>query len=248
MLLVPALAGLVGLLVWGLTGLPGSGDSESAQARVLAKVAVPERHATNVVGAVTFDYRGFDTLGEEMILFAAALALAMLLREQRGEHREEEDDEDAEDREAPRTSEAMRLLGLALVGPSVLLGLYVVFHGALTPGGGFQGGVILSSALLLVYLSGRYLALRRRNPEPPLEAGEALGAAGFALIGLGGLIVSGVYLENFVPLGTTKTLLSGGTIPLLNIAVGLEVAGALMLTYIEFLDQALFVRSRGEHQ
>jgi multicomponent Na+:H+ antiporter subunit B len=247
-LLAPALAGLVGLLVWGLTGLPGSGDREAAQARLLAKVGVPERHATNVVGAVTMDYRGFDTLGEEMILFTAALALVVLLREQRGEHREEEDDEDAEDREAPRTSDAMRLLGLALVGPSVLLGLYVVFHGALTPGGGFQGGVILSTALLLVYLSGRYLALRRSNPTPPLEVAEALGAAGFALIGLGGLIVSGVYLENFVGLGTTKTLLSGGTIPLLNIAVGLEVTGALMLTYIEFLDQALFVREAGEHQ
>jgi multicomponent Na+:H+ antiporter subunit B len=245
-LLAPALAGFLALLVWGLAGLPGSGEWEAAAARTLGKVGVPERHATNVVGAVTLDYRGFDTLGEEMILFSAALALVVLLREQRGEHKEELGDEESDDRDAPPTSEALRTFGLALTGPAVLIGLYIVFHGALTPGGGFQGGVVLATALLLVYLAGKYLALRRLSPMPLLDFSEAVGAGGFVLIGLGGLIVSGVYLENFLPLGTSRTLLSGGTIPLLNIAIGLEVAGAFTLSFIEFLDQTLLVRGEPE--
>src|SRR3712207_8535195 len=49
---------------------------------LLSHTAAVERHATNVVMAVTFDYRGFDTLGEEFILFAAVMGVALLLREE----------------------------------------------------------------------------------------------------------------------------------------------------------------------
>jgi multicomponent Na+:H+ antiporter subunit B len=241
-LFAPALAGLVALLVWGLTGLPGFGHYRGPYGKVLARVAVPERKATDVVSSTTFDYRGFDTLGEEIILFTAALGLVILLREQRGERTRESGEEEAASRHAPATSDALRILGLGLVGPTVVIGVYIVTHGHLTPGGGFQGGVILASALLLVYLAGKYVAMRRVSPIPLVEAWEAAGAAGFALIGLGGLIFSGVYLENFIDLGTPKMLLSAGDIPLLNIAVGLEVAGAFTLIFIEFLDQALLVR------
>jgi multicomponent Na+:H+ antiporter subunit B len=246
-LFAPALAGVLALLVWGFTGLPDFGHYRGPYGKVLNKVAVPERKATNVVASTTFDYRGFDTLGEEMILFTAALGLVVLLREQGGEQREEGEAEDAEGEpgRSHRTSEALRILGLGLVGPTVVLGVYIVSHGALTPGGGFQGGLILVSALLIVYLAGRYAAMRRAGPIPLMEAGEAGGAVAFALIGLGGLIIAGVYMKNFIDPGTPKMLLSGGFIPLLNIAVGLEVAGAFALAYIEFLDQTIVVRGRG---
>jgi multicomponent Na+:H+ antiporter subunit B len=61
------------------------------------------------------------------------------------------------------------------------------------------------------------------------------------LIGLGGLIFASVYLENFLPLGMSGHLLSAGTMPLNSIAVGLEVTGAFLLTWTEFLDQDLLV-------
>jgi multicomponent Na+:H+ antiporter subunit B len=247
----PALAGVVALLVWGLTGLPDFGHYRGPYGKVLAKVAVPERKATNVVASTTFDYRGFDTLGEEMILFTAALGLVVLLREQRGEeHEDEEADDDAEGIQGreQRTSEGLRILGLGLVGPTVVLGVYIVSHGALTPGGGFQGGLVLVTALLLVYLAGRYAAMRRVGPVPMLEASEATGATAFALIGLGGLIISAIYMKNFIDPGTPKMLLSGGFIPLLNISVGLEVAGAFALAFTEFLDQTLLLRGKGDEE
>jgi|SRR5689334_8268264 multicomponent Na+:H+ antiporter subunit B len=243
----PALAGMLALLIWGYTGLPDFGHYRGPYGKVLAKVAVPERKATNVVAAVTFDYRGFDTLGEEMILFTAALGLVVLLRELRGEeHEDQEADDDEEGLEGreQRTSDALRVLGLGLVGPTVVIGIYIVSHGALTPGGGFQGGLVLVTALLIVYLAGRYAAMRRVSPIPMLEVGEAGGAVGFALIGLGGLVIAGIYMKNFIDPGVSKSLLSGGFIPLLNIAVGLEVAGAFALAFAEFLDQTLLLRER----
>ena len=233
------------LFIWGLLGLPAFGDYQGPYGIVLEDVAVEERAGVNIVVSTTFDYRGFDTLGEEYILFAAALGAVVLLRQQRGEQKDEEEEQDhPADRQRRDTSDALRLLGLGLVGPLVVLGIYVIVHGALTPGGGFQGGIVLASAFVLVHVAGRYLILKRVRPMPLLEITEAGGAAGFVLIGLGGLIAGSTFLFNFLPLGEPGTLLSAGMIPLLNISVGLEVAGAVVLLFSEFLEQWL-LRGRG---
>ena len=76
----PALAGVGALLAWGFAGLPDFGDYRGPYGYVLNRIGVPERHTTNVVGATVFDYRGFDTLGEEFILFIAVLGTVLLLR------------------------------------------------------------------------------------------------------------------------------------------------------------------------
>jgi multicomponent Na+:H+ antiporter subunit B len=235
------------LLIWGLLGLPAFGDYRGPYGIVLGQVAVSERQATEVVGATTFDYRGFDTMGEEYILFAAVMGLVILLRELRSERTDEEEEEEEYPvhRRRREASDALRVLGLVLVGPLVLLGIYVVTHGHVTPGGGFQGGVILAAALILVSLAGRHLAMRRVRPIPLVELADAGGAAGFVLVGLGGLIAGSEFLYNFLPLGEAGTLLSAGMIPLLNISVGLEVAGAFVLLISEFLDQQ-FIEGRDE--
>ena len=233
------------LLLWGLTGLPDYGIYVGPYGDVLNQVAVAERKATNVVASVTFDYRGVDTMGEEYILFAAVLGVAILLRAQRDEH-EEPPDEDAADRRAPGTSNAVRVVGLVLVGPVVLYGLYLVAHGHLTPGGGFQGGVVLATAALLVYLSGEYVTLRRVSPELVTDLAESTGAAGYVAIGLLGVAAGATFLTNVLPLGQPGALLSAGTIPLINMAIGLEVAGGFMLLISEFLEQTLVIRRPGE--
>jgi multicomponent Na+:H+ antiporter subunit B len=229
------------VLVVGVTGLPDFGHYRGPYGKVLNKVAVPERRATDVVMAVNFDYRAWDTMGEEFILFTAVIGLAVLLRAHRGED-ERAPDEAGGEHHFPGASPALGALGLALVGPVALLGVYIVCHGHLTPGGGFQGGVILAAALLIVFLAGEYVALRIVAPHAMVEAAEAFGAAAYALIGLGGLIFAAVFFKNFVALGTAGNLLSAGTIPLSNIGVGIEVAGAFVLLWTEFLDQALLVR------
>jgi multicomponent Na+:H+ antiporter subunit B len=224
------------LFVWGLTGLPAFGDFRGTYGLLLEQVAVSERGATAVVGAVTFDYRGFDTMGEEFILFAAVMGLVILLRQLRDERTEDEEELPVY-RRRREASDALRVLGLALVGPVVLLGIYIVVHGHITPGGGFQGGVILAAALILVSLAGRYPAMKRVRPIPLVELAEGGGAAGFVLIGLGALMAGSEFLFNFLPVGEPGTLLSAGTIPLLSTSVGLEVTGAFVLLISEFLDQ-----------
>jgi multicomponent Na+:H+ antiporter subunit B len=239
-----AAAGVAVLLVWGLSGLPAFGDYQGPYGDILNRVAVRERHITEVVTAVVFDYRGLDTMGEEFILFASAVGVALLLRAGRTEV-EEQPSARAESRILPAPPEAARVLGLVLIGPTVVLGLYIVAHGHLTPGGGFQGGAILATASLLVFLSGRFVAFRRVNPVILIDAAEGAGAFAFPLIGLLGLVAGPAFLTNVLPLGTAGHLLSGGTTPLLNLAVGLEVSAAFILIVSEFVEQTLIVRGRG---
>jgi multicomponent Na+:H+ antiporter subunit B len=243
-----ALAGLavLGVLAaWAVTGLPDFGHPRGPYATEAVKAALEERHVTNTVAGVTFDVRGIDTLGEELILFCAAVGSMLLLRVRRAEGRAAAAAADAE-AARPQLPVSLRVLGALLVGPTLVLGVYVVAHGQLTPGGGFQGGVILAAALLLVYAAGQMIAVERVRPVVLVEVIEALGAAAYALVAIGGLVFAGAAMENFLPLGTQGSLLSGGTIPLLNVAVGVEVAGAVTLILTEFLDQALLRHTGGD--
>jgi len=234
---------LFAALIWGFAGLPDFGDFNGAYGQFLNGASTPERATTDVITAVNFDYRGFDTLGEEFILFAAVIGVTSLLRTLRGE-REGAPDDDAPGRRVPETSLAVRITGLLLVGPTVLVGIYIVAHGHQTPGGGFQGGVILATGLLLTYLSADYLTMRRVGPTALIELAEGLGTAGFVLIALGGLVFAGVFFENFLPIGTAGRLLTAGTIPLGNVAVGLAVTGGFAFMLSEFLQQTLTKRRR----
>jgi multicomponent Na+:H+ antiporter subunit B len=236
-----ALAVLGVLCAWAVTGLPDFGHPRGPYATEAVRLMLEHRHVTNTVVGVTFDLRGIDTLGEELILFCAGVGSTLLLRVHRAEGRVAEA---AEEAEAVRTQMpgSLRALGALLVGPVLLLGAYVIAHGHLTPGGGFQGGVILTAALLLVYAAGQVLALERVRPVELVEVTEAVGAVAFVLMAVGGLVFASAAMENFLPAGTQGTLLSGGAIPIFNVAVGVEVAGATTLILTEFLDQALLRR------
>jgi len=233
-----SLAALAVLAVWAVGGLPDVGHPRGPYADLAPRIMLDERHVTNTVTGVTFDLRGFDTLGEELILFVAALGAAVLLRAQRDE-RAEEEAAAAEERRGPETTDALRALGAVLVGPVLLLGVYVVAHGALTPGGGFQGGVLLAGALLLVYAAGQVAAVQRVRPVAFVEVADAVGAASYVLLAVGGLVFGVAAMDNFLPLGTAGSLLSGGIVPVLSVAVGVEVTAAVTLILSEFVDQMM---------
>ncbi len=233
--------GLLAVLVIGLHKLPAFGHYHGIYGLLLGKIEPNLRHATDIVTALNFDIRAFDTLGEEFILFASVAGVALLLRVLRDEDEEAERSRGLEDHAFAGASEALRTMSLVLIPLLVALGVYLVLHGALTPGGGFQGGVVLAAGPIAILLAGRYLALKRVAPEFALESLESIGAAAYVLMGVGGLIFAGVFFKNFLPLGKPGYLLSGGMMPLNSIAVGLEVTGAFLLTWTEFLDQSLLV-------
>jgi multicomponent Na+:H+ antiporter subunit B len=235
--------GLAVLLVWGMAGLPSFGDFDGSYGQMLAHLSVPERGATSSIAVTTFDFRGVDTLGEEFILFTASIGVLALLRIQRTD--EDVAAEPVHPHRPTAGSRTLRSFATALAGPVLVFGIYVITHGHLTPGGGFQGGVVAMTAILLVYLAGTNLRGSRISPLGAVELGEGVGAGGFALIGLGGLILAGVFLENFLPSGTPGNLISGGVIPLLNVSVGLEVMGATLVILGELLDQKLLADRGG---
>ncbi len=238
-----AAAALAVLMAWGFGALPHFGHYRGPYGDVLSRVSVPQRHITDVVTAVNFDYRGFDTLGEEFIFFAAVLGVALILRRQAGEGAGHAADY-ATGRAVPPTSDAVRVLGLGLTAPTVLFGIYVIAHGHLTPGGGFQGGVVLATGVLLIYLAGEFDDLHGLYTEAALERAEAVGAGGFIAIGMLGVLAGTSFLHNGLPLGATGTVFSAGTVPLINLTVGIEIAAGLVLLLTTFLHQTIVLRRR----
>ena len=236
-----AAAGFGLVLVLGFADLPAFGHYHGVYGQILDGVGVTLRHATDLVTALNFDIRGFDTVGEEFILFASVLGIMLILRGLREEH-QEPSQHAADEHMFAGASEALRAFALVLIPLLLTVGVYIVVHGQITPGGGFQGGVVLGAGPLGIFLTGRYLRMKVVTPRPAMELADALGAGGYALIGLGGLIFSGVFFKNFLPLGIPGHLLSAGHMDIASVAVGLEVSGAFLIAWSEFMDQAILVR------
>ncbi|MBW1672612.1 MAG: cation:proton antiporter [Deltaproteobacteria bacterium] len=174
---------------------------------------VKETGATNIVTSVVVSYRGFDTLGEVTVLFIAAIGLGAVLSTVR--------------KKTVREIEPASLVlytGCRLLFPLILIfGTYIFIHGHLTPGGGFQGGAIIASGFLLIYLGCR----ERRISRVASNLAESLGGLIFVVIGLLGLVFGGYFLLNFLPKGTANTLFSAGIIPIIYIAIGFKVGSEL---------------------
>ena len=239
-------AGLAAFYLWGLSGLPGFGRYPGPYGLIISHVAVAQTNATGVVSAINFEYRGFDTVGEEFILFAAVAGVAIVLRALRGE-RERPPADEAADRDLPPTSDAVRMITLLFTGPVALIGWWLASHAQASPSGGFQGGVVLATAFVLLYLSGEFWVFRRLSPVAVTDAVEAIGAAGFVGVGLAAVVMGLPYLKNFLPLGTVPgAVSSSGTIALISFFVGLEVAAAFVLVISDLLDQTLLIRRDGK--
>lgn len=209
-------AGFTALFVPAAARLPAFGGHVHPYGERAVSASLSQRTA-NVVSSVNFDQRAFDTIGEELILIAAALGAVVLLRAVRREWEEEV----GEHGHGPaEVFDALRVTGYLLLPVTLLIGVYVVAHGHLSPGGGFQGGVVLGSAIHLVYLAGDYPALARLRPVRLFETGEAVGAGAFVVLGLA----------------------AAGALPPMNAVVGLEVACALVLVLAKFFEQALLIR------
>jgi len=172
---------------------------------------IEQTGAVNIVTSVVLNYRGFDTLGEVIVLFIAALGLGMVTLTFKREKR--------------KISPPSLILsvGSRFLFPFILLfGAYIFLHGHLSPGGGFQGGAIVASGFLLIYLS-----CKRTINKERFKLTESLAGLVFLIIGLIGVYFSGYFLFNFLPKGVANTLLSAGIIPIIYIAIGFKVGAEL---------------------
>ncbi|KQC06976.1 MAG: sodium:proton antiporter [Candidatus Cloacimonas sp. SDB] len=178
-----------------------------------------ELGAANLVTAVIVTYRGLDTLGEIVVLFIAAVGIGFLLRKP-----------SKKKIAAPKrsSSEILRTGSDFLIPLLILFGVYIFTHGHLTPGGGFQGGVVLTSAALLFMLSNT----EARFNKQLTEVIESVSGIFYLIIGILGLILAGGFLDSrFLQLGEMGRLFSAGAIPIIysiiGIKVGMELIGIL---------------------
>jgi multicomponent Na+:H+ antiporter subunit B len=227
--LVPA-AGAV------ILSLPPFGAAISPYGRAVDALLPTLRHVSNMVAAVNFDVRAIDTLGEESMLLCGVTGAVVLLRSRRGEGMTDRPGR-LPGRVVAQRSDATALLCRLAAALILLFGVYVALHGTITPGGGFQGGVIVASSLTLLYLGEGYAVWRAFVRGDALSLLEGAGAFVFVLAGLIPLAAGGAALQNLLPLGTFRDLFSGGLMVVVNVAVACAVAGGFGLMLLEFMEE-----------
>lgn len=175
-----------------------------------------ELGATNIVTAVLVTYRGLDTLGEVAVLFISAAGVGLLLRRR-------EQDAEKQQQKTP-ASELVRTSIQFLLPLIFLLGAYIFINGHLTPGGGFQGGAVLASGIILLLLADP----DKRLNHTTIRLLESFSGFAYVVAGLFGLILAGGFLDNrFLGLGTLGELFSAGAMPIIYVLIGLKVGTEL---------------------
>ncbi len=106
---------------------------------------------------------------------------------------------------------------------------YLMIYGQMSPGGGFQAGVILAVSVVLLIVSHGYRSVKKRFKMREVGAIEGVSALGLVLLGLTGMLFGG-FFYNFL-----KGWWSGGTVVLFNIGVGLKVGAAFVLVFYVML-------------
>jgi multicomponent Na+:H+ antiporter subunit B len=202
----------LGLILWAVLAGQPVGQSAMLAGQAINDQGAEAVGAANLVTAVLLAYRGLDTLGELTILFVAATAAGLVLGR------------------SPKKASPPARAGFVLRGGAdlvfpflVVLGAYLILHGHLTPGGGFQGGAILAAAFFIPWLA---------RPDSPLDHRtaalvEGLAGTAFIAIGLTALAGGGAFLTPLLGSGEPGALVSAGTLPLLYLAVGLKVGAEL---------------------
>ena len=215
-------AGLAFLLLAIANALGFGAQTSSIGTNILADA--PDRvGAANIVTAVLLGYRGIDTLGELAVLFAAATAAGLILA---GRPAGKSSDESRV--VSPPAGGFILRTGADLLFPLLLVvGLYIIVHGHLTPGGGFQGGVILAAAFFVLVLARPGCDGAGGMNHTAIAVIEGLAGAGFIALGLWSLWDNGNFLQPMLGHGVLGELLSAGTLPLLSMAVGLKVGAEL---------------------
>jgi multicomponent Na+:H+ antiporter subunit B len=207
------LAGVVGAGFCAVLAKIPFGEDKVEVANHYMRNGARETGAANIVTSVVVTYRGFDTLGEVTVLFIAAVAVGAVLFPAGGRAGEKKE----------QASLIVRTGSEVLFPFIVLLGAYIFLHGHLTPGGGFQGGAVIASGFLLLYLAWP----DRRTGRKAFTVVEGLSGLAFVAVGILGIIWGAGFLGNFLPLGARNALLSAGVIPVIYVAIGLKVGAEL---------------------
>lgn len=179
--------------------------------------------SSNVVTAILAGYRGFDTLGEITVLFISSIGVAFIMGHQKQTRMD-----------VKYKANFMLKTGSRIIVSIILVtSFYIILHGHLSPGGGFPGGTMIASAVLLLYLADDEF----RSNIKGFKILESFAGSLIVIIGLLGLIFASSFLENFLPSGNIGELISGGIIPIVYILIGLKVGSEISGIIDNFLSE-----------
>ena len=221
------------LLVYGTLDMPHFGSADAPVHQHVAprylNDSMGEVGVPNVVTSVLASYRGWDTLGETVVIFTAGIGVIALLRVSRRTKEEEQ-------RKVPADMQQqiiLRVVAKWLLPLILIFALYVQFHGDYGPGGGFQAGVIFAAGIILyTMLFGLSNASRVFKPEI-LELIAALGVLLYGGVGLLCMLLGGNFLEYGV---LEHDPLHGQHLGILlvELGVGITVASVMITIFFKF--------------
>ncbi len=226
---------IVSLLLATVSELPPFGHERNpANNEVIRRYVEHGGHETgaqNIVAGLILDYRAFDTFGESAVLFTAAVSVLMLLGASRTNKKSKK-----KFFMRPHSLEEPILRGVASLSiPAILMmGCVVVINGHLSPGGGFSGGAILSTALILAANAYGFGRVHEFFNERTFIISSSTALMIYALSKGYSFFTGANHLHSIIPKGTIGNILSAGLILPLNICVGLIVAGTLYAFYALF--------------
>lgn len=231
-LLVVTVTGAV--LVYGMMDMPGFTDSTAPiHQHVAPRYIIDSPHEIgipNMVTAVLASYRGYDTMGEVIVVFAALVGVLSLIGVRVPKV--------APNYIEPPARPILQVMAKFMIPFIILFALYVQFHGDFGPGGGFQAGVIFSVAIILYTLTFSQYDGMRLVPPKVLKILAAAGVLIYGGTGVWTMLRGGSFL-NYSVLGETSVAGQHLGILLIEFGVGLTVATAMMLLFFAFV-------SRGE--
>jgi multicomponent Na+:H+ antiporter subunit B len=224
------------LLIIGTLDMPAFGAADTpVQQHVTPHYidqAMAETGVPNVVTAVLASYRGFDTLGETVVIFTAGLGVLLLLGVSRNHPRST--DAGLEPMAMLwRSHRVPRVIGKNLIPPIMIFALYVQFHGDYGPGGGFQAGVIFAAAVILYsLLFGAEQACRAINLGV-VRLCAVLGVLLYGSVGIACMLGGGNFLD-YDMLADDAVAGQHLGILLIELGVGITVASVMILIFLAF--------------
>ncbi|OOZ39514.1 cation:proton antiporter [Solemya pervernicosa gill symbiont] len=227
-LIVVAVTGAA--LIYGTLDAPLLGDANSPANQHVApryieqgpqEVGVP-----NMVTAVLASYRGYDTLGETVVIFTAGLAVLLLLGIREGP-------QTRPGRSAIGDQVVLRMVAKALMPFIFLYALYVQFHGDYGAGGGFQAGVIFATGFVLYDLIFGEGDTRLVVPPRMLARLAALGVLIYGGVGIYSLLAGKNFLD-YSALAQDPVAGQHLGILLVELGVGITVFSVVLTIFYAF--------------
>ena len=227
---------LVGMLLTAVSDLPPFGHAENPANNEVAQryieKGLEETGAVNIVTGMILDYRAFDTLGESHVLFIATCTVLILLR--RDDKKEQEEGQDNDRLYEPKNDVILQTVARVLVPPILLFGIYIILAGHLGPGGGFSGGAVIGAGLILYLNAFGFAKTERFFTAKTYRRMSFCALACYSLAKSYSFYTGANHIESVIPLGTPGAILSSGLILVLNICVGVVVAGTMYTFYVMF--------------